>query len=98
LSKSIESATSSPSVATDNSDPSNIDLEDAGTAPSRAFNVSKKRKADAVDDSFPTSSVSRAGSDSETPQGKRKKSKEEKIRRKKSKKKGKYEDKEHMRI
>jgi hypothetical protein len=98
LSKSIESATSSPSVATDISDPSNVDLEDAGTGPSRVFNVSKKRKADAVDDSVPTSSVSRAGSDSETPQGKRKKSKEEKIRRKKSKKKVKYEDKEHTRI
>ena len=97
MSKSIESATSSPSVAT-NSDSSNVDLEDAGTGPSRVFNVSKKRKADAVDDSVPTSSVSRASSDLETPQGKRKKSKEEKIRRKNSKKKGRYEDKEHMRI
>jgi hypothetical protein len=97
LSKTIENATSSPSVATDNSDPSNVDLDDAGTGPARAFNPSKKRKADAVDDPVPTSSLSLAGSDSEPPAGKRKKSSEEEKKRKRSKKKAEDEDKEHMR-
>jgi hypothetical protein len=87
LSKTIENATSSPSVATDNSDCSSVDLDDAETGPARAFNPSKKRKADAVDD---------PGSDSELPAGKRK-SKEEVKKRKRSKKKAKDEDKEHMR-
>lgn len=65
--------------------------------PARTFNASKKRKADAVDDSVPTSSLSRTDSDSEPPEGKRKNGKEEKRRRKRSKKKGKDDDKEHMR-
>jgi hypothetical protein len=97
LSRTTENATSSPSVATDYSDPSNAEVDNAGTGSSRALNGSKKRKADAVDDSVPRSSQSRTGSDSEPPRGKRKKSKDEKKRRKRSKKKGKDEDKEHMR-
>jgi hypothetical protein len=97
LSKTIENTTSSPSVATDNSDPTNVDLDNAGIGPSGALNASKKRKADAVDDSVLTSSLSPAGSNSEPLGGKRKKSKEEEKRGKRSKKKGKDEDKEYMR-
>jgi hypothetical protein len=94
LSKTIEDAISSPSVATENWDPSNVDLDNAGIGRAGAFNASEKRKADAIDDSVPTSSLSGAGSDSEPPEGKHK---EEKKRRKRSKKKGKDGNNKHMR-
>ncbi len=97
LSKTTENAKSSPSAAIDKSDPSSIDMETAGTGSSRIINASKKRKADFVDGSAPTSSLSRPGSESELPHGKRKRSKEEKKQRKKTKKKGRDDDKEYTR-
>jgi len=97
MSKTIEDAISSPSVAAESCDPSSVVLDNAGIGQDVAFNASKKRKADTIDDSMPTSSLSGAGSDSEPLEGKHKKSKEEKKRRKRSKKKGKDEDNKHMR-
>jgi hypothetical protein len=96
FSKTTESTTSNSSVATNDSDPSHMDVDTAGIRPFGTMNASKKRKADTIDDSVQTSALSHADSDIEPSHSKGKKSKEEKKKRKKNKKKATGESKEHM--
>jgi hypothetical protein len=96
FSKTTESTTSNSSVATNDPDPSHMDVDTAGIRPFGAINASKKRRADAIDDSMQISSLSPTNSAIEPSHSKGKKSKEEKTKGKKNKKKATGESKEHM--